>query len=253
MTQSKRIAFGHVFDRNAVCISKPAVDNDASSRWASAQPNTIKRTESMSSTTVNNEQTNAKTESALDYKLVVRVQQGDKAAFDLLVLKYQGRVASIISRYVSDRHEIADVAQEAFIKAYRAIDKFRSDSAFYTWLYRIAVNCAKNYLISKGRKTPSVDIDIDDAQVNQPHSRLEDISNPADQLNRDQLEALVYATLRNLPEDLRVALSLREFEGLSYDEIAKVMDCPVGTVRSRIFRARDALDQAIQKAQGEGE
>jgi len=251
MTLPNRIMRETSAGRNAVCVSHQAVDNEDSHRWVPTQHKQLARTNSMSSTTVHNEQHSASTESALDYKLVLRVQQGDKAAFDLLVLKYQGRVASIVSRYVSDRHEIADVAQEAFIKAYRAIDRFRSDSAFYTWLYRIAVNCAKNYLISKGRKTPSIDIDIDDAQHSQPHSRLEDISNPADQLNRDQLETLVYTTIGQLQEDLRVALSLREFDGLSYDEIAKVMDCPVGTVRSRIFRARDAVDQAIRKAQGE--
>lgn len=242
-------------DENEVCVSSAAMDNKAHQTLGggsrlSSLPRAQASNKRMSSTVVTNEQNTPNAESAVDHKLVVRVQQGDKAAFDLLVLKYQSRVASIISRYVGDRHEIADVAQETFIKAFRAINNFRADSAFYTWLYRIAVNTSKNYLISKGRKTPSIDIDVSDAEHVYVGQGLEDLSNPADQLSRDQLEVIVFSTIKALPEDLRMALSLREFEGLSYDEISSVMDCPVGTVRSRIFRAREAVDAAIQKAQG---
>ena len=234
-----------------VCVSSKAVDNKATPQWADSQPGRARKDKKMGPTDILEERKATNADRALDHKLVVRVQKGDIAAFDLLVMKYQGRVASIISRFVSDHHEVADVAQEAFIKAYKALPNFRSDSAFYTWLYRIAVNCAKNYLTSKGRKTPSVDIDISDAEAAYPNRGLEDLSNPADQLNRDQLEAVVHGAIKALPEDLRMALTLREFEGLSYDEISKIMDCPVGTVRSRIFRAREAIDLAMQKAQGE--
>lgn len=185
-------------------------------------------------------------EKSVDQKLVVRVQNGDKKAFDLLVIKYQGKVASIVSRYIRDSHEIADVTQEAFIKAYRAMAKFRGDSAFYTWLYRIAINCAKNYLVAKGRRPPSADIDASDA-VNMVHGRgLKDIATPESVLHRDQLEQVVKAAIASLPEDLRVAFTLREFEGLSYDDIAEVMGCPVGTVRSRIFRARESVDHEMK-------
>jgi len=182
---------------------------------------------------------------SVDQKLVVRVQKGDNKAFDMLVIKYQGKVASIISRYVKDHHEIADVSQEAFIKAYRALENFRGDSAFYTWLYRIAINCAKNYLTSKGRRPPAADVDIDDAEYYSGNHRLNDIASPESLLDKEQLEKVVNDAIMALPEDLRVALTLREFDGLSYDEIADVMDCPVGTVRSRIFRARDAVDKEI--------
>lgn len=233
-----------------VCVSGSAVDNKATQQKAERTFERARPDTKMNPTGTVEDRKVANSDRALDYKLVVRVQKGDIAAFDLLVMKYQGRVSSIISRYVSDHHEVADVAQETFIKAFRAIAKFRSDSAFYTWLYRIAVNCAKNYLASRGRKTPSVDIDIVDAEITHTNQGLEDLSNPADQLNRDQLEEVVYQTLRALPEDLRMALTLREFEGLSYDEISNVMDCPVGTVRSRIFRAREAIDSAMQQAQG---
>jgi len=242
--------------KNDVCVSAVAVDNTADCPSVD-QPQPIDKANktvpcnSMTQAPTHTQQFATNPERVVDQKLVARAQNGDKASFDLLVLKYQGRVGAIISRYVSDHHEISDVAQETFIKAYRGIKNFRSDSAFYTWLFRIAVNCAKNYLASKGRKTPSVDVDIDDAEVKGNHASLQDISNPADQLNRDQLEALVLRTIKNLPEELGVALTLREFEGLSYEEIANVMGCPVGTVRSRIFRAREAIDKAMQKAQGE--
>ena len=181
----------------------------------------------------------------VDQKLVQRVQKGDKKAFDMLVIKYQGKVASIISRYVKDHHEIADVSQEAFIKAYRALANFRGDSAFYTWLYRIAINCAKNYLTSKGRRPPSADVDIDDAEYYSGHQRLKETATPENLLNKAQLEQVVNDSIKALPEDLRVALTLREFDGLSYDEISDIMGCPVGTVRSRIFRARDAVEKEI--------
>jgi len=188
---------------------------------------------------------------SVDQKLVVRVQKGDKKAFDLLVIKYQGKVASIVSRYISDHHEISDVTQEAFIKAYRAIGKFRGDSAFYTWLYRISINCAKNYLVAKGRRPPAADVDVDDA-ANMANGRaLKDIASPEAVLSRDQLEVVVKSAISALPEDLSVAFTLREFDGLSYDEIAEVMSCPVGTVRSRIFRARESVDIEIKALMGE--
>lgn len=181
----------------------------------------------------------------IDQQLVARVQAGDKSAFDLLVKKYQHKIVGLIGRYVYDHHEALDVAQEAFIKAYRALPKFRGDSAFYTWLYRIAINTAKNHLVAKGRRPPDVDVDVDDAQHFEAANDLKDIENPENQLYRDELERVVKKALDRLPEDLRVALTLREFEGLSYEDIASVMDCPVGTVRSRIFRAREAIDREI--------
>jgi RNA polymerase sigma-70 factor (ECF subfamily) len=177
-----------------------------------------------------------------DWQLVERVQRGEKKAFDLLVLKYQGKVASLISRYVSDRHEVLDVTQESFIKAYRALNSFRGESAFYTWLYRISINTAKNYLVAKGRRPPGVDIDVQDAEHFVGENGLKDIQSPERNLFRTELEVALNKAITELPEDLRVALTLREFDGLSYDEIAQVMSCPVGTVRSRIFRARDAID-----------
>jgi RNA polymerase sigma-70 factor, ECF subfamily len=180
-----------------------------------------------------------------DEKLVERVQQGDKRAFDLLVLKYQHKILAIIGRFVRDSAEAHDVAQEAFIKAYRALGSFRGESAFYTWIYRIAVNTAKNHLVSRGRRPPSVDVDVDDAEFYSGADGLRDITSPENEMMRDQLETAVFAAIRALPEDLRTALTLREMEGMSYEEIAEVMDCPVGTVRSRIFRAREAVDKQI--------
>lgn len=201
----------------------------------------------MQSTHQNSQPSTPNPEVSVDQKLVARVQKGDKKAFDLLVVKYQGKVSSIVSRYVNDYHEIADVTQEAFIKAYKALKGFRGDSAFYTWLYRIAINCAKNHLVAKGRRPPSSDIDIDDVEHLTAGRSFKDIATPESLLNRNQLEQRVKQALSQLPEDLRVALTLREFEGLSYDEIAGVMDCPVGTVRSRIFRAREFVDQAVHE------
>jgi len=182
----------------------------------------------------------------IDQQLVERVQQGDKTAFDLLVRKYQFRVGKLVSRYVSDRSEVEDVTQEAFIKAYRALPGFRGDSAFYTWLYRIAINTAKNYLVSSGRRPPRTDIDAGDAENLDGGAELREIDTPERILLRDEIAQTVRTTIDGLPDDLRTAITLREFEGLSYDEIASVMDCPIGTVRSRIFRAREAIDNELK-------
>lgn len=184
-------------------------------------------------------------QAASDQVLVKRVQAGEKQAFDLLVKQYQHKIIGLIGRYVYDPHEAMDVAQEAFIKAYRALPGFRGDSAFYTWLYRIAINTAKNHLVSRSRRPPDVDVDVDDAHYIDTDSELRDLESPESALYRDELERVVKSTLDRLPEDLRVALTLREFEGMSYEDIANVMDCPVGTVRSRIFRAREAIDKEI--------
>lgn len=181
----------------------------------------------------------------IDQQLVKRVQNGDKRAFDLLVGKYQHRIIGLIGRYVYDHHEAMDIAQEAFIKAYRALPRFRGESAFYTWLYRIAINTAKNHLVSRGRRPPDVDVDVGDAEYFDAGDELRELENPENSLARDQLEATVRRALDQLPEDLRAALTLREYEGMSYEDIAQVMDCPVGTVRSRIFRAREAIDKEI--------
>lgn len=181
-----------------------------------------------------------------DQQLVERVQQGDKRAFDLLVLKYQHRILALVTRFVHDSHEAQDVAQEAFIKAYRALANFRGDSAFYTWLYRIAINTAKNYLVARGRRPPDSDIAAEDAEYYDGESSLKNIQSPERELLRDEIEQMVNRTLQLLPGDLRMALTLREFEGLSYEDIASVMECPVGTVRSRIFRAREAIDKALK-------
>lgn len=181
-----------------------------------------------------------------DSQLVSRVQKGDKRAFDLLVLKYQYKVQAIVGRYVNDREEVNDVVQEAFIKAYRALKNFRGDSQFYTWLYRIAVNTAKNYLVARNRRPPASDVEVDDAEYYSGSDNLKDVASPEQLMSRDQLETVVDTAIRQLPEDLRTAVTLREFEGLSYEDIASVMACPVGTVRSRIFRAREAIDQQVR-------
>lgn len=181
-----------------------------------------------------------------DIQLVKRVQKGDKQAFDMLVLKYQYKVQAVISRLVKDQSEVQDVAQEAFIKAYRAIQSFRGESQFYTWLYRIAVNTAKNYLVTRNRRPPNEDIDIGDAENYGGSEYLKDNDTPEGEMYRGELEEVVFKALSELPEDLRTAVTLREMEGMSYEEIASIMDCPVGTVRSRIFRAREAITEKIK-------
>ena len=187
-----------------------------------------------------------------DRQLVERVQAGDKRAFDMLVLKYQPKILGLISRYVKDSFEIQDVAQEAFIKAYRALPRFRGDSAFYTWLYRIAINTAKNHLVSQGRRPPGSDVDVADAEYYDSGAALRVQENPENQLFSSELAAVVNGAIKALPDGLRTAVTLREFDGLSYEDIAEIMDCPVGTVRSRIFRARESIDKRVQ-AQLSGE
>lgn len=181
-----------------------------------------------------------------DKELVKRVQKGDQAAFDMLFARYQVKILNLISRYVRDSEEVQDVAQEAFIKAYRALPRFRGDSAFYTWLYRIAINTAKNHLVARSRRPPSMDVDIQDADYRDDADMLRDTEDPESALSRDQLQETIHKALADLPDDLRSALTLREFDGLSYEQIAQVLDCPVGTVRSRIFRAREFVDERMQ-------
>ena len=182
---------------------------------------------------------------AADLALVKRVQQGDRAAFDLLVAKYQHRILKLIMRYVKDPSEALDVAQEAFLKAYRAASSFRGDSAFYTWMYRIAINTAKNHLVSASRRAAQFDFDIQDAEQYEVTAKLQELDTPEALAMSEQLRAKVLQTINQLPEDLRTAILLREVEGMSYEEIAQTMQCPVGTVRSRIFRAREAIDKGI--------
>lgn len=181
----------------------------------------------------------------LDRDLVQRVQKGDKSAFDLLVRKYQYKIIKLISRYVHDPSEALDVSQEAFLKAYRALPGFRGDSAFYTWLYRIAINTAKNYLVAQGRRPPSSDIDVQEAEQYEGQSFLKEYETPERLLLKDEIAATVFKVIEELPEDLRTAITLREIEGMSYEEIAQTMGCPIGTVRSRIFRARESIDAKL--------
>jgi RNA polymerase sigma factor RpoE len=188
-----------------------------------------------------------------DLDLVNRVQKGDRRAFDILVRKYQHRVLGLIGRYISDWAEAQDVAQDAFIRAYRAIPNFRGESAFYTWLYKIAVNTAKNHLVSQRRRPQGADVELEDAVYLESASRLKDSSTPERELLRQEIEQNVFAAVESLPEDLRMAITLREVDGLSYEQIAEVMNCPIGTVRSRIFRARDAIDQRIRPLVGSPE
>lgn len=188
-----------------------------------------------------------------DQQLVARVKKGDSRAFDLLVLKYQHKIFGLISRYVRDTDEVQDVAQEAFIKAYKALPRFRGDSAFYTWLYRIAINTAKNHLVSRSRRPPGKDVEVEDAEYYEGGGGLRELENPENALFGAELRVVVENAIGGLPEDLRTAITLREFDGLSYEDIADIMDCPVGTVRSRIFRAREAIDaQVSQQMRGEG-
>ena len=180
-----------------------------------------------------------------DQELVSKAQEGDNRAFDLLVIKYQQKIAGLISRYIRDPSEIMDVAQEAFLKAYRALPGFRGESAFYTWLYRIAINTVKNHLIAQGRRPPGDDVEADVAEQMDMGGRLREMGTPESHLLSMEIAQTVQRALDELPEDLRTAIVLRELEGLSYEEIATAMDCPIGTVRSRIFRAREAIDKRL--------
>jgi RNA polymerase sigma-70 factor (ECF subfamily) len=182
----------------------------------------------------------------LDHELVKRVQHGDSAAFDLLVRKYQHRIVALIGRYVADWSECQDVAQETFLRAYRALGNFRGDAQFYTWLHRIAVNTAKNHLVAHNRRPPTDDIDVGDAEQFESGLRLRDNDTPERELMRQQMEQTVMRAVEALPDELRAAITLREVDGLSYEEIAQRMDCPIGTVRSRIFRAREAIDLELR-------
>ncbi len=186
------------------------------------------------------------TEREIDQALVERVQQGDKKAFDILVLKYQHRIIKLVARFVRNSDEVQDVAQEAFIKAYRALKNFRGDSAFYTWLYRIAINTAKNYLVSAGRRATESAIDAQDAEQYDSGDWLREYATPEKELLAAEIKRVIYKSINDLPSDLKEAITLREMEGLSYEEIAEVMDCPIGTVRSRIFRAREAIDNQLK-------
>ncbi|MFC1684661.1 RNA polymerase sigma factor RpoE [Pseudomonadota bacterium] len=182
----------------------------------------------------------------VDQELVTRVQRGDKKAFDLLVLKYQQKVANLVSRYIRDPSETQDVTQEAFIKAYRALPRFRGESAFYTWLYRIAINTAKNFIVAQGRRPPGSGVDVEVAEQLDVGVRLKETATPENYLMEQEIAETVSQAINDLPEDLRTAITLRELEGLSYEEIARAMSCPIGTVRSRIFRAREAIDAKLK-------
>ena len=185
-------------------------------------------------------------ERQVDRELVERARAGDKRAFDLLVLKYQQKVANLVARYIRDSSETLDVTQEVFIKAYRALDSFRGDSAFYTWLYRIAINTAKNFLVAQGRRPPGADVEAETAEQLDAGTRLKEYATPESQVLTDEIAATVKLALEELPDDLRTAITLRELEGMSYEEIAQAMSCPIGTVRSRIFRAREAIDKRLK-------
>lgn len=185
-------------------------------------------------------------EKDIDFALVQRVQRGDKKAFDLLVLKYQNKIGHLVSRYVHDAHESQDVTQEAFIKAYRGLKNFRGDSAFYTWLYRIAINTAKNHLVTMSRKISDTGVDAADAEQYDGGSALREYATPDREMITEQIAQVVQDSINALPEDLRMAITLREFDGMSYEDIAIAMECPIGTVRSRIFRAREAIDTNLE-------
>lgn len=185
-------------------------------------------------------------ERQLDQDLVARAQAGDKRAFDLLVLRYQQKVANLVARYIRDPTETLDVTQEVFIKAYRSLRGFRGESAFYTWLYRIAINTAKNFLVAQGRRPPGDDVEAETAEQLDAGGRLKEFGTPENLLLRDEIAMTIKQALEELPEDLRTAITLRELEGMSYEEIAEAMSCPIGTVRSRIFRAREAIDKRLR-------
>jgi len=183
----------------------------------------------------------------IDRQLVTRAQQGDKQAFSLLVEKYQRKLARLLSRFIRDPGEVEDVTQEAFIKAYRALPAFRGDSAFYTWLYRIGINTAKNYLMAMGRRAPtSTEVEAEDAEGFEEGEQLRDINTPESVLLSNEIAETVNSTIEQLPEELRRAIQMREIEGMSYEDIAQAMDCPIGTVRSRIFRAREAIAEKLR-------
>ncbi len=184
-------------------------------------------------------------EENVDDALVLRVQQGDKRAFDLLVIKYQHKIVQLVNRYVKDPSEAQDVAQESFIKAYRALPGFRGESAFYTWLYRIAINTAKNFLIAKSRRAGDLEVDVHEAEQTENAPQLQRFDTPEQLLLNDEILNIVHTAIDELPEEMRVAIMLRELEGMSYEEIAEIMNCPIGTVRSRIFRAREAIDNKL--------
>lgn len=187
----------------------------------------------------------------IDQQLVARAQAGDKRAFNLLVEKYQRKLARLLSRFIRDPAEVEDVTQEAFIKAYRALPAFRGDSAFYTWLYRIGINTAKNYLMAMGRRAPtSTEIEAEEAEGFEEGEQLRDINTPESVLLTNEIAETVNATIEQLPEELRTAIQMREIEGMSYEDIAKAMDCPIGTVRSRIFRAREAIAEQLRPLLG---
>ena len=181
-----------------------------------------------------------------DLELVQRVQSGDKKSFDILVLKYQHKVINLVLRYVHDQDTAQDVAQDAFIKAYRGLKNFRGESAFYTWLYRIAINTAKNYLVSQGRRLPDSDIDADEAEQFGGESALKEYATTEHEMLTEEIQVAVTRAIDQLPDDLKTAIMLRELEGMSYEEIAVTMDCPIGTVRSRIFRARESIDKVLR-------
>ncbi|MFN2300886.1 MAG: RNA polymerase sigma factor RpoE [Gammaproteobacteria bacterium] len=183
---------------------------------------------------------------SVDQALVERVQRGDRAAFDALVLKYQHKIVKLVGRYVYDRSEAYDVTQEAFLKAWRALPDFRGDSAFYTWLYRIAINTAKNHLVAQSRRPTDQGLDLQDPEQYEVASRLRDNDTPERLLLTEEIRQAVIRAIEELPEELRTAIMLRELDGLSYEEIAQAMDCPIGTVRSRIFRAREAVDEMLK-------
>src|SRR5574341_1153895 len=187
----------------------------------------------------------------IDRQLVARAQRGDKQAFEMLVEKYQRKLARLLSRFIRDPAEVEDVTQEAFIRAYRALPAFRGDSAFYTWLYRIGINTAKNYLMALGRRAPtSTEVEAEDAEGYEEGEQLRDISTPESLLLSKEIARTVNATIEELPEELRTAIQLREIEGMSYEDIARIMDCPIGTVRSRIFRAREAIAERLRPLLG---
>jgi RNA polymerase sigma-70 factor (ECF subfamily) len=191
------------------------------------------------------------TDRDIDRQLVARAQRGDKQAFELLVEKYQRKLARLLSRFIRDPAEVEDVTQEAFIKAYRALPAFRGDSAFYTWLYRIGINTAKNYLMAMGRRAPtSTEVEADEAEGFEEGEQLRDINTPESMLLSNEIAQTVNATIEQLPEELRTAIQMREIEGMSYEDIAKAMDCPIGTVRSRIFRAREAIAAQLRPLLG---